>query len=130
LDLVSVETTSEKASPPEKGEKKKKTSQTDSPPEKGQKNFKKRHGRTLVLVSVETTPEKANPPEKGEKKNKTKTSRTDTGPRFCRNYAGKEKKKNQRRFRHRKSLWPVPPQKTLPELSHHGQTDGPTQLIV
>jgi hypothetical protein len=72
----------------------------------------------------------------------------DTGPRFCRNYAEKgqpagkgrkkkkkekkhvtnkqpvvkglkKKKKNQRRFRHRKSLWPIPPQKTLPELSRH-----------
>jgi hypothetical protein len=45
--------------------------------------------------------------------------------------AGKgRKKKNQRRFRHKKSLLPVPPQKTLPELSRHGRTDGLTQLIV
>jgi hypothetical protein len=33
---------------------------------------------------------------------------------------GEKKKKNQRRFRRRKSLWPVPPQKTLSELSRHG----------
>jgi hypothetical protein len=42
-----------------------------------------------------------NPPEKGGKK--------------------KKKKKNQRRFRQRKSLWRVPPQKTLPERR---RTDG------
>jgi hypothetical protein len=33
----------------------------------------------------------------------------------------KKKKKNY--FRHKKYLWPVPPQKTLPELSRHGQMD-------
>jgi hypothetical protein len=37
-----------------------------------------------VLRWLETTPEKASPPEK-----KKKMSRTDTGPRFCQNYAGK-----------------------------------------
>jgi hypothetical protein len=41
----------------------------------------------------------------------------------------KKKKTNQRCFCHRKSLWPVTPQKTLPELSRHGQTDRQTNAI-
>jgi hypothetical protein len=47
-----------------------------------------------------------NPPEKGKKK-KNKKNKT---------------KQNQRHFRHRKSLWPVPPQKTLRGTSTHGWT--------
>jgi hypothetical protein len=72
------------------------------------KKKKKRHGQTLDLVFVKTTLEKASPSKKSEKI-------------FF--------KKNQRRFHHRKSLCPILAQKTLPELSRHGQTDGRTNAI-
>ncbi len=133
-------------SPLEKGEKKrkekKKSSGTDSPPPagKGRKKIK-----TLVLT-LGSPPEKGgkkkpqvltlgSPPEKGKKKKKPLLLTLGSPPEKGREKktlvltlgsplekGEKKKKKNKCRFRHRKSLWPVSPQKTLPELSRHGWT--------
>ncbi len=62
----------------------------------------RRRDRWLHLVSVETTREKG----RKEKKKKKKPSRTDTGPRFYRNYAGKGRKKKTIMDRQPAGKWP------------------------
>jgi hypothetical protein len=104
-------------SPPDKGggKRKRKKNPSINP---GQPAGKGQGEKTLVLTL-------GSPPEKGEKQKQKENPGINPGQSAEKG----RKKKNQHRFRHRKFLWPVPPQKTLPECR---RTDGRmhTQFVI